>query len=822
MTPANNTRVFWPVALVLLGLVFSCSTKKDTFINRQYHRLNTKYNVMFNGEEAFATGQTILAATVDDNFFELLEVEPILLSGESYDTNTVVPGFDRAEEKAVKAIQKHSMNIEGKQRNDQIDKAYLLLGKARYYDRRFFPALEAFNYILETYNKNSSYIEALIWREKTNIRLFNYELANSNLRSLARTLIPKSRFYGAANATMAQAFLKRKMQDSACFYIRRAAIHEKQKDLKGRYFYITGQLFEAAEKKDSAYWAYQQVLELKKKTPRKFWLNAKLQSLFLERELFEEDPEEAFLKLLKKYDNREYTHLIYRALGKYELLKENEEAAKDYLSASLRSNFIDPPTQRANYADLADFYFKKQDYLTHGAYLDSLIPLLPADSRIQKKTQRQRDNLQTVIQYETTQMVTDSLLHLMAMDTSAQRQFFETYLEAKKERLLAAAAKAAEAQEKGFFGGKKSSFYFYNPTLVAQGQQYFQATWGNRPNVDNWRDSQAIVANTLNTESNTVAEAGVQPLVLETVDFYLNSIPKTAEEKDSLQDLNAQALLQLGMVYKEKFKNNALATLRLEALLAKDPKPNYKVPGLYHLYKIFEQQDTIRAASLKTKIITAHAETAYAQILSDPENFDAQNLQTPQALYSKLLQHYQNQEFDAFLEKLPNYNIILEPTAFAPKLALINANVQARLHGMDAWKAALEQLIADFPQTTAAEKAAALLDKSNLVLQEDNLRTVLNYKWIFPLETAQNLQDSLRKQLQQLIQKQRGWTLSEDLFDAERKLFVVHGIRNPQRVSELKAALSPKKNIILEAPNHIVLSKAYRNMLKTKELKLTQ
>ena len=419
-------------------------------------------------------------------------------------------------------------------------------------------------------------------------------------------------------------------------------------------------------------------------------------------------------------------------------------------------------------------------------------------------------------------MVTDSLLHLMAMDTSAQRQFFETYLEAKKERLLAAAAKAAEAQEKGFFGGKKSSFYFYNPTLVAQGQQYFQATWGNRPNVDNWRDSQAIVANTLNTESNPVAEAGVQPLVLETVDFYLNSIPKTAEEKDSLQDLNAQALLQLGMVYKEKFRNNALATLRLEALLAKDPKPNYKVPGLYHLYKIFEQQDTIRAASLKTKIITAHAETAYAQILSDPENFDAQNLQTPQALYSKLLQHYQNQEFEAFLEKLPNYYIILEPTAFAPKLALINANVQARLHGMDAWKAALEQLIADFPQTTAAEKAAALLDKSSLVLQEDNLRTVLNYKWIFPLETAQNLQDSLRKQLQQLIQKQRGWTLSEDLFDAERKLFVVHGIRNPQRVSELKTALSPKKNIILEAPNHIVLSKAYRNMLKTKELKLTQ
>jgi hypothetical protein len=41
-----------------------------------------------------------------------------------------------AETKATKAIQKHSMNIDG--RNFQIDEAYLLLGKARYYDQGLF------------------------------------------------------------------------------------------------------------------------------------------------------------------------------------------------------------------------------------------------------------------------------------------------------------------------------------------------------------------------------------------------------------------------------------------------------------------------------------------------------------------------------------------------------------------------------------------------------------------------------------------------------------------------------------------------------------
>ena len=50
----------------------------------------------------------------------------------------------------MKAIQKHSINIKNIQYNKEIEKAYLLLGKARYFDRRFFPALEAFNFLLET------------------------------------------------------------------------------------------------------------------------------------------------------------------------------------------------------------------------------------------------------------------------------------------------------------------------------------------------------------------------------------------------------------------------------------------------------------------------------------------------------------------------------------------------------------------------------------------------------------------------------------------------------------------------------------------------
>ena len=72
--------------------------------------------------------------------------------------------FAQSEEKAVLAIQKHAMNIAGKEKNPQMDEAYFLLGQSRYYDQRFIPSLEAFNYILFKYPTSELVNKAKIWR----------------------------------------------------------------------------------------------------------------------------------------------------------------------------------------------------------------------------------------------------------------------------------------------------------------------------------------------------------------------------------------------------------------------------------------------------------------------------------------------------------------------------------------------------------------------------------------------------------------------------------------------------------------------------------
>ena len=57
--------------------IVSCSTKKDAFLNRKYNALTTQYNILYNGEVAFQQGLDEINSQYEDDFFELLPIEPL-------------------------------------------------------------------------------------------------------------------------------------------------------------------------------------------------------------------------------------------------------------------------------------------------------------------------------------------------------------------------------------------------------------------------------------------------------------------------------------------------------------------------------------------------------------------------------------------------------------------------------------------------------------------------------------------------------------------------------------------------------------------------
>src|SRR5690606_4376072 len=148
------------IAFACLGLLVSCSVKRDSAKNRAFHNTTAWFNTLFNAEEEMDKKIDELEVNYQDNYSEILPVDPrpeIVQpefsedyinqhaagfknrpGGSGENNEPSVTGFQLVEKKALKAIENHSMLIDGRERNKTMTRAYLILGKARYNNGKSF------------------------------------------------------------------------------------------------------------------------------------------------------------------------------------------------------------------------------------------------------------------------------------------------------------------------------------------------------------------------------------------------------------------------------------------------------------------------------------------------------------------------------------------------------------------------------------------------------------------------------------------------------------------------------------------------------------
>ena len=63
--------------LPLMIVVTGCSTSRNTAASRSYQALVTRYNVYFNGNEAYKKGFASQERAKEDNLLEILDLDPI-------------------------------------------------------------------------------------------------------------------------------------------------------------------------------------------------------------------------------------------------------------------------------------------------------------------------------------------------------------------------------------------------------------------------------------------------------------------------------------------------------------------------------------------------------------------------------------------------------------------------------------------------------------------------------------------------------------------------------------------------------------------------
>ncbi|MEL0225254.1 MAG: hypothetical protein VW912_01035, partial [Flavobacteriaceae bacterium] len=540
------------------------------------------------------------------------------------------------------------------------------------------------------------------------------------------------------------------------------------------YRYIEAQLLEKAQLLDSARQAFQSIVDWKRKSPRIFWMQAKLQAIRLKASLDSLSPRPILERLAKQFENQPYLHLIHQQEARYLLSQKEDSLAIQFYNKSLQSPGVDSATRMANYRELADYYFEKGVYLNTGAYLDSLLRVIPQEGRLKKTTQRERDGLDEVIELETIIRSTDSILSLTALSKEEQFEYYQQHIDRKRAKELA----AIEEEKKGLFSFNTSAsnnFYFYNNRLLVSGRQAFLSSWGNRPNTDNWNRLSTV--NQL-TQKETSAEKQEDKagFFIDTPSFFVDQLPTDSLAIAALEKDRKQAYLDVGILYKEKFNNPKLAYNRLTKVFTLNPTENQEVSALYHCFKLLEQTDTKAANRYKTILLEQYPDSPFALIVRDPANFSLAENQTPTSVYERLYNAFERQEFQKVLEEGESLKIVVSGTDLSPKVAYLIALAKGRLEGEIAFIDALQEVVELYPNTSEAQLAKQSISR---LAQEEQLKhkrlTLKNYKWVFSFEEDASLLDSLAKQMQIAIaEDQKAWKFTRDVYSDSIDFIVVH------------------------------------------------
>ena len=137
-----------PCMAASLLLLAGCSTKRNTFLSRNFHNLTSYYNVYWNGNETLLDADYLLQGQSVDNYFNVI---PVFKYGNPEDTALIAQQTQRMIEKALLTIKKHSISIRGKEYVKTIDNAYILLGKGFFYKQDYSKARSVFNFVLSEY-----------------------------------------------------------------------------------------------------------------------------------------------------------------------------------------------------------------------------------------------------------------------------------------------------------------------------------------------------------------------------------------------------------------------------------------------------------------------------------------------------------------------------------------------------------------------------------------------------------------------------------------------------------------------------------------------
>lgn len=725
--------IHWPLVMLLMLILVSCSTKKNTFSRRLYHNLTSHYNVYWNGKEALLQAEKELEEGIQDNYTMIL---PMFNYGTEAESKTVTPLLDRAIEKGSKTVLKHSMRFNGREYVNWIDDAYLLIGKSYFYKQDYFSARRSFNYIMREYEDSPIKYDAMLWLARTHIEMEQYEKSEPLLNLVYSDMkeekgVPSSVFRDYPLVS-ADHFIKLKYYDYAIDYLYDVIGGTAEKDQKTRARFILAQIYQEEGNLEQASQLYGEVI---RRNPR---YEMAFQSKINLARTYEADNGDSreiikyLTKMLRDDKNREYLDQIYYALADVAFKDGIDTLGIEYLRLSVARSVNNNYQKSTSALELADIYFEIPEYTLSQAYYDTAVNILPEDYPDYLQIKNKANKLSELVTNIQIVMREDSLQALAGMSDSERNKIIDgiiTELVKEEQRQREAELLAQNApvfEQSGFnigqpIGGAK--WYFYNPNTLSSGYSEFVRKWGNRELEDLWRLRDKQVINyeddeLLNAQMDSLEMVGdtfgMLALDPHNREYYLKDIPFSDEDIELSHQAIATALYNLGLIYAEGLKNYMKSIESYEDLIERYPEDPNKLKVFYQLYRInLDIGNNEQAEYYKNIILNDYPGSDYAMIIRDPDFF--KNMQEKEGeltkLYSRTFDAFEKGQYFTVISNsdraLSNYN---DTSELIPKFLYLRALSVGKVDVVDSLATALKVIVTNYPDSDVKPMAQNLLD----------------------------------------------------------------------------------------------------------------
>ncbi|MEZ5108466.1 MAG: hypothetical protein R2829_05770 [Bacteroidia bacterium] len=756
-TLKHFTRIKLALVFTPVLLFFSCSTKKNTVVNRAYHNLTAHYNGYFNARERVKEGAKTLADSHTDHYDRILD---IFKYGTDDKAKAIYPDMDAAIKKSSIVIQRHSMFINGKERCRWIPDNYMLIGKAQFYKHDFWAAIETFQYVASTYKDNPKRFDGLIWLMQTQMQLGKMSDAEYLLDYLKSEKKLPSRYKALFAAVAADFYLKKENYPKAIEQLNTAATLTKVRADKIRYTYILAQLYQKTDSNEKAFALYHRVIKMNPdyemtfnaliNRARSFDINSADASQ-VKNELF---------KMLKDEKNKEYLDQIYYALSGISMREKDTTQAFNYLKESVAASTSNTNQKGISYLEMGEISFRRLDFRQAQLYYDSAATNISSDYPDYAIIQNKKSNLGRLVKNLNIISRGDSLLALSALTEEEQRNRVNEIVdtedkEAQRLKEEEAAKKAKEQEEQsnqqfsqfqnqpnreGVTGSTTgSAWYFYNQSAISFGFSEFVKKWGNRKLEDNWRrsskESMAAFGSPEDEEAQARADSieAAERALADSIrqlnsearkKIYFDNIPKTTAQKDETNAQILEAYYNVGIIYKEALAQPKPAADDLEEMMKRYPDNKYKLPAYYNLYRCYLAiPDSNKADYYKNIILTQYDDSEYARIISNPNYFKDAQRKTAimQVFYENTYRAFMNGQYADVIERKSAADSLFPGSTLSPKFAYLRALSIGYTQPRPQFETALKAVVTSYPRDSVSILAKAILAKMQNPTASDSI-----------------------------------------------------------------------------------------------------